>query len=99
MTSMLFTERYGEPVAVCGVADMVRRAARHANRFAWREYRGQFSLLQSRGVIFFSAAYLPAVSSTILRTIARSPDMNGVTCLKPVPSHIWNFTMPEPSWS
>ena len=50
--------------------------------------------MQSRGVSFFSAAYFAALSSTILRTIARSPAMNGVTCLKPVPSHRWNFTIP-----
>ena len=35
----------------------------------------QNSLEQSRGVIFFSAAYLLALSSTILRIISRSPAM------------------------
>src|SRR5512143_930401 len=39
-----------------------------ATRIAGR----QDSLLQSRGVIFFSAAYLVALSSTILRIISRS---------------------------
>jgi hypothetical protein len=67
-------------------------ATRHADRL-----RCQPSFPQSRGESFFSLAYFAALSSTILRTIARSPAMNGVTCLNLVPSHRWNFTMPDPS--
>src|SRR5450755_2029957 len=59
----------------------------------------QPSLLQSRLVTFFSAPYFAALSSTILRTRSRSPAMYGVSALNPLPSHSWNFTMPEPSWS
>src|SRR5512143_2533723 len=59
----------------------------------------QPSLAQSRGVIFFSAAYLAALSSTILRIMSESPLMNPVSGLKWVPSHCWNLTIPEPSWS
>src|SRR5256885_1595453 len=94
MTSMLLTRRYDEAAGVlCSLATAAEGAA--GGLTAAR----QSSFEQSHIAIFFSAAYLPATSSTILRTIARSPAMNGVTCLKPVPSQRWNLTMPEPSWS
>src|SRR6186997_1828611 len=73
-------------------------AAAAANGAAGRS-DDQSSLPQSRGVIFFSVAYLAACSTAILRVNARSPAMKEVTCLKLWPSHCWNLTIPEPSWS
>src|SRR5437870_3735381 len=57
------------------------------------------SFPQSRGVMFFSFAYLAADSSTIGRVMARSPEIQSVTACHCLPSHCWNFTRPEPSWS
>src|SRR6266567_1547178 len=59
----------------------------------------QASLLQSRGVIFFSLAYAAADCSTIDRTSSRSGWIQSVITFHWLPSHCWNLTAPPPSWS
>jgi hypothetical protein len=53
-----------------------------------RRNRGTGGLPSRSRAAHLLGRVLGGVSSTILRTIARSP-ANGVTCLLPVPSHIW----------
>src|SRR5581483_904750 len=57
------------------------------------------SLLQSRGVMPFSFAYCEASASILLRTSLRSGSIQSVMTFHFAPSHCWNLTRPEPSWS
>src|SRR6266545_952826 len=59
----------------------------------------QASLLQSRGVMFFSLAYAAADCSIIGRTSSRSGWIQSVITFHWLPSHCWNLTAPPPSWS
>ena len=92
-------ERYAG-VAGCGTVDMVVLIVvlsfvqgsslrfRSRLRSGRRRNRGTGGLPSRSRAAHLLGRVLGGVSSTILRTIARSP-ANGVTCLLPVPSHIW----------
>ena len=75
------------------------RAERAGRRHRGRARCSAFLAAVARRDLLLRRRTWPRASSTILRTMSRSPAMNGATCLKPLPSHCWNLTMPEPSWS
>src|SRR5205823_7900455 len=60
---------------------------------------GHFSFEQSRGAMPFALAYCAASASTFSRTSLRSGSIQPVITFHFAPSHCWNFTRPEPSWS
>ena len=93
MTSMLLTDsasRRGAGIGLrCGIEATVVDAVATPTS----------SLLQSRGVMFFSSAYFAGALLDHLahqRAVARHERRHGLNFL---PSHCWNLTMPEPSWS
>src|SRR6266496_6286928 len=58
---------------------------------------GGASFAQSRGVMFFSFAYLLAESSIIWRSIALSGAIQSLTTFHCLPSHCWKRARPDPS--
>src|SRR5947199_7475399 len=101
MTSMLLTLRYAVAAAgaAAGIGTSTKAGGPVRGHHCGAPLRGpaQESLAQSRGVMLFSFAYFAADSSIILRSIALSDGIQSLTIFHSLPSHVWNFTSPEPS--
>src|SRR5436190_4260970 len=83
----------------CHSSPQKRKRRTEARRSVVRTCGYIESLPQSRGVMFFSFAYCAASASTIERTSLRSGSIQSVITFHLAPSHCWDLTRPEPSWS